>query len=84
MSFDKENFTNHRNSSRRCSKRKGVFRNFPKFTGKHLFNNVTGLRLATLLKKRLWHRCFPVKCEIFKKTFFAEDPQMTASATTRI
>ena len=33
--------------------RKGVFRNF--------------LRPATLLKKRLWHRCFP---EIYKNTFF--------------
>ena len=25
-----------------------------------LFNNVAGLRPATLLKKRLWQRCFPV------------------------
>ena len=25
-----------------------------------LFNRGEGLRLATLLKKRLWHRCFPV------------------------
>ena len=36
-----------------------------KFTGKHLcqslfFNKVEGLRPATLLKKRLWHSCFPV------------------------
>ena len=41
-----------------CSKKKGVFRNFVKFTGKHLrqslfFNNVAGLSLATLLKKKL-------------------------------
>ena len=45
--------------------RKGVLRNFAKFTRKHLcqslfFNKVAGLRPATLLKKRLWHRCFPV------------------------
>ena len=45
--------------------KKGVLRNFTKFTGKHLcqsffFNKVAGLRPATLLKKRLWHRCFPV------------------------
>ena len=37
---------------------------FAKFTGKYLckrlfFNKVAGLRLATLLKKRLWHRYFP-------------------------
>ena len=36
-----------------------------KFTGKPLsrslfFNKVAGLRPATLLKKGLWHRCFPV------------------------
>ena len=45
--------------------KKGVPRNFVKFTEKHLcqsffFNKVAGLTLATLLKKRLWHRCFPV------------------------
>ena len=44
---------------------KSALRNFTKFTGKHLFqspffNKVAGLRLATLLKMRLWHRCFPV------------------------
>ena len=25
-----------------------------------LFNKFAGLSLATLLKKRLWHRCFPM------------------------
>ena len=45
--------------------KKGVLRNFVKFTGKHLcqslfFNKVVGLRPAILLKKRLSHRCFPV------------------------
>ena len=45
--------------------KKGVLRNFEKFTGKHLrqclfFNKVTGLMPSTLLKTRLWHRCFPV------------------------
>ena len=45
--------------------RKSVLRNFAKFAGKHLcqsffFNKVPGLGTATLLKKRLWHRCFPV------------------------
>ena len=44
--------------------KKGVLRNFTKFTGKHLcersvFNKVAGLRPATLLKKSLWNRCFP-------------------------
>ena len=39
----------HRSSHRRCSMKKGVLRNFTKFTGKHLcqslfFNKVVGLR----------------------------------------
>ena len=53
-----------RSSHPRCSVKKGVLRNFTKFTGKQLslcFNNkVAGLSSATLLKKKLWYRCFPV------------------------
>ena len=42
-----------------------VLRSFAKCTGNHLcqsffFNKVAGLRPATLLKRRLWHSCFPV------------------------
>ena len=42
-----------------------VLKNFTKFTRKHVFqslffNKVADLRRATLLKKKLWHRCFPV------------------------
>ena len=37
------------------------------------FNKVTGLRRGTLLKKRLWHRCFPVNFAKFVRTsFFTE------------
>ena len=59
-----------RSSHRRCSVGKGVLRNFGKFIGKHLrqslfFNKFAGLRPATLLKKKLWHRCFPVNFAIF-------------------
>ena len=55
--------------------KKCVLRNFAKFTGKHLcqslfFNKVAGLRSATLLKKRLWHRCFPVNFAKFLRTPF--------------
>ena len=53
-----------RSSHRTCSVRKGVLRNFAKFTGKHLcqslFFNKNAGRTATLLKKSPWHRCFPV------------------------
>ena len=58
--------------------KKGVLRNFVKFTEKHLcqrhvFNKVAGLRPATLLKKSLWHRCFPVNFAKFLRTpFFTE------------
>ena len=57
---------------------KRFLKNFTKFTGKHLcqslfFNKVAGLRSATLLKKRLWHRYFPVNFAKFLKTpFFTE------------
>ena len=42
---------------------KAVFKKFAKVTGKHLsqnlfFNKVAGLRPATSLKKRFWHRLF--------------------------
>ena len=51
----------------------GVLRNFAKFSGKHpcqglFFNKVAGLRPATLLKIRLWHRCFPVNFAKFLRT----------------
>ena len=52
---------------RRC------FRNFAKFTGKHmcqrvLVNKVSGLSSATLLKKTLWHRGFPANLAKFLRT----------------
>ena len=63
--------------------KKGVPKNFTKFTGKHLcqslfFNKVAGLKPATLLKKRLWHKCFPVNF-VNKKPFFTEHLWTTAS-----
>ena len=62
-----------RSSHHRCSLKKVVLRDFTKFTGKHLgqslfFYKVVGLRPATLLKKRLWHRCFSVKFMKFLRT----------------
>ena len=54
---------------------KGVLRNFTKLTGKHLCqslfsNEFAGLRPATLLKKRLSHRCFSVNFAKFLRTPF--------------
>ena len=50
-----------------------VLKNFAKFTGNHwcqsfFFNEVAGLRPATLIKKRLCHRCFPVNFAKFLRT----------------
>ena len=60
--------------------KKGVLINFTNFTGKHLcqslfFNKVAGPRpkAATLLKKRLWHSCFPVKFVKFLRTPFLQN-----------
>ena len=55
--------------------RKGALRNFAKLTGKNLcqslfFNKVAGLKPETLLKRRLWHRYFPVKFTKFLRTPF--------------
>ena len=53
-----------RSNHQRCSMKKCVLRIFTKFTRKYLsqnlFFNKLCLRPATLLNKRLWHRCFPV------------------------
>ena len=52
---------------------KGILRNLAKFRRRHLcqslfLNKVAGLRSPTLLKKRPWHRCFPVKIAKFLRT----------------
>ena len=57
--------------------KKGVLRNFTKFTGKHLrqspFFNKVGSSKATLLKTRLWHRCFPLNFTEFLRTPFVQN-----------
>ena len=58
--------------------KKGILRNFTKFTEKHLFQNlffdkVTGFRPAPLRKKRLWHRCFPLNFAKLLRTLFLQN-----------
>ena len=55
--------------------KKSVFKIFAKFARRHLcqslfFNKVAGLKSSTLLKKMLWHRCFPVNFVKFLRTSF--------------
>ena len=68
----------HRSSRPEGFCKKGILRNFPKFSGKHLcqglfFNKVAGLRPGTLLKKRLWHRCFAVNFAKFLRIPFLQN-----------
>ena len=68
-----------RSSHQRCSVRKGVLRNVAKFTVKHLcqvlfYNKVACPERATLLKKRLWHKCFPMNFAKFLRTPFHRTP----------
>ena len=61
-----------------CSLKKGVLRNFVKFTWKYLcqslfFNKVTGLRPTTLFKRRPWHRCFSVNFVKFLRIAFLQN-----------
>ena len=56
---------NNRSSCLEVFCKQHVLRNFAKYTGKHLcqglfFTKVAALWPATLSKKNLWHRCFPV------------------------
>ena len=50
--------------------KKGILRNLTKFTEKHLCQS---LRPATLLNKRLWHRCFTVNFAKFLRTLFLKE-----------
>ena len=70
--------TRYRSSRLEVFCKKGVVRNFAKVTGKHLcqsllFGIVEGLRPATLLKRRLWHRCFPANFVEFLRTPFLQN-----------
>ena len=70
--------TDIRSSHQRCSIKKGVLRNFRELIGKHLcqspfLNKVSGIRPATLFKKGLWHRGFPVNFVKFLRTPFLQN-----------
>ena len=66
--------------------KKGVLKNFAKFTKKRLcqsllFNKVVGPRPVTVLKRRLWRRCFPVNFAIFRHFLRRFGCQMLAFPT---
>ena len=67
----------YRNSHGRCSIKKGVLKNFAKFTGKHLCQS---LFFNNFIKKDSVAQVLSCEFnEIFKKTFFTEYLRTTAS-----
>ena len=71
--MDRMTFLLDRSSHRRCSVKKGVLRNFAKFTGKHQCQGIFLSRPwpATLIKNRLWHSCFRVNfAEFLRRSFW--------------
>ena len=73
-----------RSSHWRCSVRKGVLRNFAKFTGKHLcqslfLNKVAGSGCSFIKKETLSHMFSCEFCEISLNTFFTEHIRTAAS-----
>ena len=58
--------------------KKAVLENFAKFTGKHLYQTIFFNKLAdrrpeacNSIKKRIWHRCFPVNFVKLLRTLFS-------------
>ena len=73
MSYLSTNPIFYKSSHPKMFCKEGVLNNFRKFTGKHLcqslfFNKVACLRAATLLKRSLWHKCFPLNFAKFLRT----------------
>ena len=65
--------------------KKDVLRYLEKFTGKHLCQRLFFYKTLTLLKKSLWHKCFPVNAVKFLRTLcFTEHLWATASETGKI
>ena len=76
--------------------KKCILENFTKLTEKHLsqslfFNKVAGLKPATLLRKRLWHKWIPVnsceflqtKCLFCKEDFLSDFEKELSSLNTK-
>ena len=74
--------------AQRFSAKKGILRNFAKLIGKTILPETylirlqaSGLRHATLFKKSLWHRCFPVNFTKFIRTSFLKEHLVAASVS---
>ena len=71
----KADYSNVRRSHPDMFCKKGILKNFAKFTGKHMpesfFNKTTAVSL--LLKNRIWRRCFPVNFANFSRPLFSQN-----------
>ena len=70
--------TTHRSGHRRFSIKKGVLKNFAKFTGKHLCQSLFFQACNFIKKETLAQVFFCAFCEIFKNRFFTEHLWMIA------
>ena len=71
-----------RSNHRKYSVKKGVLRNFVKFTGKHFYQSLffNKVKACNFMKKENLAQVFSCEfCEISKNTFFTEHPLATAS-----
>ena len=62
-------YKTYRSSHHRCSIKKGILKNFAKFTGNHLYQSLGKI----YWKKRLWHMCFPVNFAKSLRTPFLQN-----------
>ena len=53
--------------------KEGVLKDFAKFTLKQLRQSLFFNKVATLLKRRLWHRCFPMNFTKLLRTRFLKE-----------
>ena len=69
----------YRRSRPQVFSKKCVLRNLAKFAGKHQCLSLFFNGPATLLKKKLWYRCFPVNFPKFLRTFFFYSTHLVAT-----
>ena len=80
-----DNINNYQNKTARSSRpevfcKKGVLRNFAKFTGKHLCQSLFLIEACNFIKKETLAQAFVCEfCEFSKDTFFYRTPPVAAS-----
>ena len=68
FSWESTNFLKQQKQPPEVFRKKGVLKNFAKFTRKHLCGSLFGVFEVNFIKKRLQHRYFPVNIMKFLRT----------------